>query len=244
MAKVNAQYLWFDVSNDRHYKLESGIKDAGQWTEKKYAECKTTYYGKAENERYDTWVGFYRYESPTMNTFALLPHPNGGGYMFVGSKMNQGDKNSTKPTINQPKNGQYYIYYDYSDNDGGGRSQPYFKAQALSSAYKTNFYEIKTYTLKVKTHGSNTVFSKAIKWSDAMASERIVDHIPDALKRKYVQFKGAFKEEALTNAITTFADAKAAGISEIWLNGSPAVRGPSCGRQICRCPLVHYARER
>lgn len=214
MAKVGATYLWFDVSNDRHYKLKSGIKDAGQWTEKKYADCKELYTNTPDEAKYDTWVGFYRHESPTMNTFALLPQGD-DGYVFVGSKMNQGTGNT--PTINQPKNGQYYTYYDHLDNDGGGRSQPYFKLQALSSAHPINFYQIRSYTLKVKTHGSSTVLSKEIKWSDAMASERIVDHIPDALKRKYVQFKGAYKEETLTNAITTFADAKAAGISEIWL---------------------------
>ena len=219
MAKVGANSLWFDVSNDRHYKLPSGIKEANKWTDAKYAECKATYEATAEEARYDTWVGFYRYESPTLNTFALLPHPNGGGYMFVGSKVNQGDKNSKTPTINQPNNGQYYTYYDYYDNDGGGRSQPYFRRSALSSAHLTQFYEIRTYTLKLKTHGSSTVLTKQIKWSDAMASERIVDHVPDALKRKYVNLTGAYKEEALTNAITTFADALAANNGNvIWLD--------------------------
>ena len=218
MAKIGANSLWFDCSNDRHYKLKSGIKDAGQWTAAKYAECKTTYYATAEAARYDTWVGFYRYESPTLNTFCLLPHPGGDGYMFVGSKMNQGDKNSTKPTINQPNNGQYYTYYDYYDNDGGGRSQPYFRRWALSNAHPTKFYEIRTYTLKLKTHGSSTVLTKDIKWSDAMASERIVDHVPDALKRKYVLFTGAYSDESLSASITTFADALAANNGNvIWL---------------------------
>ena len=219
MAKVGATSLWFDVSNDRHYKLESGIKDANKWTDAKYAECKALYEGTAEAARYDTWVGFYRYESPTMNTFVLLPHPSGDGYMFVGSKMNQGDKNSKTPTINQPNNDQYYTYYDYYDNDGGGRSQPYFRRTALSNAHPTKFYEIRTYTFKIKTHGSSTVLTKNMKWSDAMASENIVDHVPEALKRKYVRFKGAYKEEALTNSITTFADALAANNGNvIWLD--------------------------
>ena len=217
MAKVGANSLWFDVSNDKHYKLESGIKEANKWTAEKYAQCKATYEETAEEARYDTWVGFYRYESPTLNTFALLPHPNGGGYMFVGSKVNQGDKNSKTPTINQPNNGQYYTYYDYYDNDGGGRSQPYFRRSALSSAHLTQFYEIRTYTLNVKTKGSGTTLTKTMKWSDAMATERIVDHVPDALRRKYVQFTGAYKEEALTNSITTFADAQANG-NVIWLD--------------------------
>lgn len=219
MSKVAATSLWFDASNDRHYKLQSGIKDAGQWTATKYAECKTTYYNTAEQDRYDTWVGFYRYESPTLNTFILLPHPTGNGYMFVGSKMNQGTSNSQTPTINQPNNGQYYTYYDYSDNDGGGRSQPYFRRSALSSAHPTQFYEIRTYTLKLITHGSGTELTQTMKWSDAMASENIVDHVPEALKRKYVQFTGAYSDIDKTNTITTFADALAANNGNvIWLD--------------------------
>lgn len=218
MSKVGANSLWFDCSNDKHYKLPSDIKDAGQWTEEKYADCKAIYEAANDAQRYDTWVGFYRYESPTMNTFCLLPHPGGDGYMFVGSKMNQGTSKSTSPTINQPNNGQYYTYYDNLDNDGGGRSQPYFRRSALSSAHPTKFYEIRTYTLKLKTKGSRTVLTKEMNWSDAMVSERIVDHVPDALRRKYAKFTGAYREEALSNAITTFADAQAAGISEIWLD--------------------------
>ena len=30
-----------------------------------------------EDAQYDTWNGFYRGESPTLNAFALLRHPNG-----------------------------------------------------------------------------------------------------------------------------------------------------------------------
>ncbi len=226
MSKVGATSLWFDCSNDKHYKLPSDIKDAGQWTEEKYAECKATYEDAANDaQRYDTWVGFYRYESPTLNTFCLLPHPGGDGYMFVGSKMNQGTSKSTSPTINQPNNGQYYTYYDNLDNDGGGRSQPYFRRSALSSAHPTKFYKIRTYTLKLKTKGSRTVLTKEMNWSDAMVSERIVDHVPDALRRKYAKFTGAYAEKDVAGVkqadtskpISTFTDALANG-SVIWLD--------------------------
>ena len=228
MSKVGATSMWFDVSNDKHYKLQSGIKEAGKWTDEKYAECKTRFYDTSEEGRYDTWVGFYRYESPTLNTFALLPNLSGDkvGYIFVGSKMNQGDGNSKNPTIHQPNtSGYYYTYCDFYDNNESGakgkrRSQPYFKLQAFSSALPTQFYEIKTYTLHVKTHGSNTTLTKEIKWSDAKASEKIVDHVPDDLKRKYVTFTKAYTSDnpASRTEISTFADAEAAGCSEIWLD--------------------------
>ncbi|MBR2206319.1 MAG: hypothetical protein IJ898_08250 [Prevotella sp.] len=209
-GKIGNNKWWFDCSNDKHYKLPSGIKSAGAWTDAKYADCKTTYTKATDAQRYDTWVGFYRKEFPTLNAYALLRHPN-GEYVFVGSKMNQGNKSSSKPDIKQPNgSGQYATYID-NNND------PYFKFQAFSSAHKLNFYRIRTYTLKLKTHGSNTVLTKTIKWSDARASERIIDHVPDALRRKYANITGAYKEEALTNAITTFADAVDAGVTDIWL---------------------------
>ena len=224
MSKVGATSLWFDCSYDRHYKLESGISSAGQWTAEKYAQCKQTFYSKEPHERYDTWVGFYRYETPTMNTYALLPHPNGNGYIIVGSKMNQGDNKSTKPTINQPNSsGHYYTYLDYYDNNESGakgkrRSQPYFKLQALSNALPTNFYEIRTYRLHVVTHGSSTTLTKEIKWSDAKASEQIVNHVPDALNRKYVKFTKAYTDAGKNNEVSTFAEARDAGKYEIWLD--------------------------
>lgn len=205
MSKVNATSMWFDVSNNRHYKISSGITDYAKWTEAKYKECWDAYYGVEEADRYDAWDGFYRSESPTLNAFAFLNHPT-SGYMFVGSKMNQGTGNS--PTIYQPNSsGQYYTYYDNYDNDGGGRSQPYFKAQSLSDALSFKFNVVQEYTFHVTTHGSATTLSTTKKWSDAELDERIVDHIPNAFKRKYVTF-AAYKDEALTQPVSTFQDIK------------------------------------
>ncbi len=205
MAKVGANSLWFDASNNKHYKIKSGIKESGQWTAAKYEECWNKYYDTEKDAQYDTWNGFYRYESPTMNAFALLTNPK-GGYMFVGSKMNQGDGNSSKPTINQPNSsGQYYSYYDNYDNDGGGRSQPYFKLQALNSALPFNFYAIRTYTVHVKPHGENEALTATMKWSDARYDDAIVDHIPDVLRRKYVNYT-AYSDADLTIPVTSFKD--------------------------------------
>lgn len=209
MSKVGATSMWFDVSNNRHYKISSGITDYAKWTAAKYQECWNAYYDPniSDADRYDSWDGFYRYESPTLNAFALLNNTK-GGYMFVGSKMNQGDGKSSSPNNNQPNNkGEYYSYYDNYDNDGGGRSQPYFKLQALSSALSFDFYGIKTYTVHVKTHGSGTTLSATMKWSDVELDEAIVDHIPDAIRRKYVSYT-AYSDAALTQPVTSFQDIK------------------------------------
>ena len=220
MSKVGANSMWFDVSNNKHYKISSGIKDYSLWTPEKYAACWDAYYNAASDAvRYDSWDGFYRSESPTLNAFAFLNHPK-SGYMFVGSKMNQGDGNSSSPTINQPNSkGEYYTYYDYYDNDNGKRrSQPYFKLQSLSSALSFNFNVVKTYTFHVKTHGATgetpSTLTATEKWSDAELDEAIVDHIPDVIRRKYVTYK-AYSDAGLENDITTFAQATS---DEIWLD--------------------------
>lgn len=197
MCKVDANSMWFDVSNNRHYKISSGITDYSKWTPEKYKECWDAYYADGAAQ-YDTWNGFYRYESPTLNAFALLPNLKNGGYMFVGSKMNQ------NKTIYQPNDkGEYYTYLDNYDNDNGGRSQPYFKKQAFSAALSTTLYEIKSYTVHVTTKGSSTPLTATMKWSDARLSDNPADHVPEALRRKYVTYT-AYSDAEHNNPVTTF----------------------------------------
>lgn len=204
MCKVDATAMWFDVSNNRHYKIPSGIKDANKWTDAIYAECWEKYYVTQADARYDTWNGFYRSESPTLNAFALLPNLNNGGYMFVGSKMNQ-----NKTTYQPNDKNEYYTYLDNYDNDGGGRSQPYFKRQSLSSALSTTLYEIKSYTVHVTTHSSETEITATMKWSDARLSDNPAEHVPEALRRKYVSYT-AYSDAAHTQPVSTFGAIQAA----------------------------------
>lgn len=205
MCKVDATSMWFDVSNNRHYKISSGITDYNKWTAAKYKECWDAYYAPGAAQ-YDTWNGFYRYESPTLNAFVLLPNPDPekSGYIFVGSKMNQ-----NKTTYQPNDKGEYYTYYDNHDNDNGGRSQPYFKKQALSKALITTLYEIKSYTVHVTTHGSGTEITTTMKWSDARLSDNPADHVPEALRRKYVTYT-AYSDAAHNNPVTTFQAIQAA----------------------------------
>ncbi|MBR1840374.1 MAG: hypothetical protein IJ782_07320 [Prevotella sp.] len=210
-GKMGNDQMWFDASNDRHYKIKSSMSNGdvdlttGNYKNPaKYEEKKALYINSGD--KYDSWVGYYRKETDTeLNTYALLSHPNDDkSYLFVASKMNMGNKTSTKPTINQPTNdSKYYIYND------GASNKPNFKdKKLLSAAYTTKLYEIKTYTVNVKTHGSGTTLTTTMKWSDAMLSENPANHIPDALKRKYVTYS-AYKDAALTQPMTTFAEAAA-----------------------------------
>ena len=201
MAKIGAGSLWFDASNNKHYKIISYCSSASDYNPEKYKEKYDLYWSKSESERAEPWVGFYRYESPTLSTFALLPN-NKGGYMFVGSKLNQNNKQE------QPSGGNYYSYLDNYDNESGvgRRSQPYFKLQSLSSAYRTDLYEIRKYTIHIKTHISNTELTvPAMRWSDARLDENPASHVPEALKRKYCNYT-AYKDENLEQPITTFRE--------------------------------------
>ena len=199
MCKVDATSMWFDASNNRHYKITSGIKEQSKWTQEIYDVCYNNYYAPGAAQ-YDTWNGFYRSESPTLNAFALLPNLKNGGYMFVGSKMNQ-NKNTYQPN----DKGEYYTYFDNYDNDGGGRSQPYFKKQALSSALPIKLYEIKSYTVHITTKGSGIELTAPMKWSDARLSDNPADHVPEALRRKYVTYT-AYSDAEHNHPVTTFKE--------------------------------------
>lgn len=208
-SKLGNSQMWFDASNNMHYKIKTGYTSASDYTPEKYESCKELWEAASAAERAENWVGYYRNEFPTLNSYVLLTNTANGDYMLVASKANQGNGSSTKPTINQPDSkNQYYSYYDAYDTDAGKkRSQPYFKLQALSSALPIKFYEIKTYTVHVKTHGATgatpTTLTATMRWSDARLSDNPADHIPEVLKRKYCTYT-AYKDAYLTQPVTTF----------------------------------------
>lgn len=219
-SKMGNDQMWFDASNDRHYKIKSGMSNSdvdlktGEYKDyTKYVTRREEYNNASAAAQYDTWVGYYRKESfQEVNTYALLPNGD-NGYMFVASKMNMGASSSTAPTINQPENNKYFVY-----NDNGATNKPSFTKKTLSSAYTTNLYEIKTYTVHVKTHGATgaapTTLTATMKWSDAKLSDNPADHVPEALKRKYVTYK-AYSDAGLTNEITKFSQVTN---QEYWLD--------------------------
>ena len=204
-GKMGNDQMWFDASNDRHYKIKSGMTNSdvdlktGEYKNyAKYVEKRDAYNKAAVAEQYDTWVGYYRKEYfAEVNTYALLPNGD-DGYMFVASKMNMGNSGSKTPTINQPDGNKYFVY-----TDNGATNKPTFTKKALSSAYPTNIYEIRTYTVYVKTHGSEITLSATMRWSDARLSDNPAEHFPDVLKRKYCSYT-AFSDADCTKPANTF----------------------------------------
>ena len=130
-----------------------------------------------------------------------------GGYAFMAANMAESSSKA-------PNNSGQYQYFQAN---GGTNPQALYTAE--SSVDVAVFYEVKTYTYKVKTPLSNTVLTATIKWSSHDGTVSVLSHIPDALRRKYATITGAYKEDSFTNPITTFADADANG-GVIWLSYS------------------------
>ena len=96
----------------------------------------------------------------------------------------------------------------------------------FAAADQVLFHEIRDYTLKVRTSFYTVVpdgekaqhtLSTPIKWSDYVSSLAPHENVPQALKRKYVNFTGSFREAGLINYLSSFAEAQDNG-GEIWLN--------------------------
>ena len=174
--------MWFDSDNNLHYKST----DPANWDVK------------------DVWPGFYRKTNyPTFNAVAILNHPS-GGYVFVGSKFNQGVDNGAYKEWAPNNSGNYATFTNDNLN-------PILTFKTLASSPVINIYGIKNYTFKVKTPFGNEV-SASIK-----LSEYTVDHeqksiedsdIPEELKRKYCSFnKKFYSDDALSNEITKYSEA-------------------------------------
>ena len=167
--------------------------------------------GTADNANGRSVPGFFKgpndnrsklYEmSPIFNSFAILNHKSGEGWALAGSKMNSGTNNW------QPRAKDGIIQYmSYKDN--GNNIIIVYTADA--SACKVDVYEVKEYVFRVVTPFGTNV-DAIMKWSDyAKTTTLAADVVPDALKRKYVEFTGKFYTDAAhTTAVTTFAAAQA-----------------------------------
>lgn len=124
----------------------------------------------------------------------------GGGYVFVASKLNQGVGNEAYKEWAPNKNNNYPTLTD-------GNLNPKMAFKALDKSPVINIYKIRTYTFKIEKHLDSAVpLTEDLRWSDAKASDKIVDLIPETLKRKYCSYK-AYTDKELTNEISTFTDA-------------------------------------
>lgn len=161
-----------------------------------------------------TWKkkeGYYKNSNPIFDSFILLNHAT-ANYTLIGSKINANGNNW------QPNGSGYYTHLN---NEA---LNPLIKTMKATDAPQIKIHKMKEYVFKVKTPLSNTVLSQVVCVSDYSINDNPKDHVPDALKRKYVTFTGAYKEQGFTNQYATFAAVDAEGSAEtdggrkvIWL---------------------------
>ncbi len=157
---------------------------------------------------------------PVVSAFVLINHPNlskpanwqsfdhdGGEYAFVASKMNYNGQ-TNQPTTTAQDNlpaGQYY----FLQPNGGLNPQiklPDSDAKKCDNAILVKIGAIEHFVYKVKTPFGHYA-SATLDMSTIFGDDDPMTCIPEALKRKYVTFKGAYSDDNLTSAVSTFATA-------------------------------------
>ena len=141
----------------------------------------------------------------TYNSFALLNNTGSNGYVFMISRYI--DKTGTISTPGDYRTAQYrFLTHDTNWNNLKSESKTLAN---VSENYSTDdeTYPVYNYVFKVKTPFENFI-SVDKDWSDAYLSQSLMEHFPDELRRKYVTIEGLYSDQAFTDPVTTFADAK------------------------------------
>lgn len=153
------------------------------------------------------------------NSFAILNNTDENGYLFMISRYVNKDGNISDP--GDYKSAKYnFLARDGNYNNLKSESKT---LAAASASYSTDreTYLVNSYRFKVKRKCSTAaseedkVLHADVQVSEYYASSSPLDFVPDALKRKYVEFKGAYKEKEFTNEFSTFAEVDANAEPEI-----------------------------
>ena len=183
---------------------------------------------------------YYRTLGNIFDSFVLLKHNNNASnFTLVSSKANSSSNNGVL-VDRQPNNKKYFHFYSSADNGNEtsrhkdyGCNNPRVIIMDAANASQIKIHKLKEYVFKVKTPISGTTFSQVVCVSEYSKNDNPKDHVPDALKRKYVSFEGAYKDEALTIKLEDFADAdanatKEDGKSVIWLKYESTLPFTTC----------------
>ena len=164
------------------------------------------------------------------NSFAILNNTDENGYLFMISRYIDKDGNISEP--GDYKSAKYnFLARDGNYNNLKSDSKT---LAAASASYSTDreTYLVNSYRFKVKRKCSTAALEKDkvlpadVQVSEYYASSSPLDFVPDALKRKYVTFTGAYKQYEDDNLVTkfnTFAEVDANAVIEdgkkvIWLD--------------------------
>ena len=183
---------------------------------KKYTKSGTTYDPNVTALTTEAASGYYKSKGSsdlTYGTFALLNSTSAsGGYVFMVSRFINGSGD-----IDDPKDNKY----NFLIRDGNYNNLTY-SSMTLSDASKNystdpKIYRVQNYVFKVRKKISGTELSEPVQVSEYYASSSPLDFVPDALKRKYVTFTGAYKQYEGDNLVTkfnTFAEVDANATTE------------------------------
>ena len=132
-------------------------------------------------------------------SFSLLNHQLGGSHTLVASWVNVNGNDWVPGTVQSNKD--QYLHMMHTPDKYPG---PAFTS--FSNADQVHLHEVRDYTFKVKTPLSKTVLEVPMKWSDYAKETPLINRVPLALKRKYTEIIGTYKEEGLTTDRSTFED--------------------------------------
>ena len=135
------------------------------------------------------------------NSYALLNSTTTGGYVYMVTRTVNGSGDISAPSDNK------YTFLRHEKNNNVRFGTMTLGSASTSYSSDEDMYDIRTYSFKVKTPFNNTI-SVDKEWSDASLSQSIMEHFPDELRRKYVTIEGLYSDQAFTDPVTTFADAK------------------------------------
>ena len=147
------------------------------------------------------------------STFALLNSTStSGGYVFMVSRFVSSDGDLSTP-------GDYKsASYNYLTRDGDFNNLTYASKtlKDASASYSTDsrIYRVQNYVFKVTKKISGEDLSEPVRVSEYFFNGNPKDFVPDALKRKYVRFTGAYKERELTNQFATFDEVETNATTE------------------------------
>ena len=151
----------------------------------------------------DSKPGYFHtmWDNVIWNSYALLNSTTTGGYVYMVTRTVNGSGNISAPSDNK------YTFLRHEKNNNVRFGTMTLEGASTSYSSDEDMYDIRTYSFKVKTPFNNTI-SVDKEWSDASLSQSIMEHYPEGLKRKYVNIEGFYSDQAFTDPVTTFADAK------------------------------------
>ena len=151
----------------------------------------------------DSKPGYFHtmWDNVIWNSYALLNSTTTGGYVYMVTRTVNGSGNISAPSDNK------YTFLRHEKNNNVRFGTMTLGSASTSYSSDEEMYDIRTYSFKVKTPFNN-IISVDKEWSDASLSQSIMEHYPEGLKRKYVNIEGFYSDQAFTNPVTTFDEAK------------------------------------